>query len=76
MVPGANLISNKASIACVSGAGGGGIWGHFEHLSRGFRGQSSLRNFLDCKEEIFRFKEHLDWLKIDLNAAKIITVHD
>ena len=25
---------------------------------------------------ILGYKEHLDWLKIDLNAAKIITVQD
>ena len=32
-------------------------------------GQSSLRKFLESKE-------HLDGLKIDLNAAKIINVKD
>ena len=37
--------------------------------SRGFRGQSTLRKFL-CS------KEHLDWLKIDLNVAETITVQD
>ena len=35
----------------------------------GFKGRSALRKFL-------RSKEHLDWLKIDLNAAEIITVQD
>ena len=32
-------------------------------------GRSKLRKFLG-------FKEHLDWLKIDFNAAKIITVQN
>ena len=36
---------------------------------QGFSGQSPLRKFLGCKE-------HLDWLKIDLNAVKTITVQD
>ena len=45
------------------------VWGCFEPLSRGFRGQSPLRNFLGSKK-------HLDWLKIYLNAAKIITVQE
>ena len=39
-----------------------------ESLSRGFSGQSPLIKLLGSKE-------HLDWLKIDLNAAKI-TVQD
>ena len=34
-----------------------------------FNGQSTLRTFLDSKE-------HLDWLKIDLNVAEIITAHN
>ena len=37
--------------------------------SRGFRGQSPLSKVLGSKK-------HLDWLKIDLNAAEIITVQD
>ena len=36
--------------------------GGSETLSKDFRGQS--------------LKEHLDWLKTDLNAAKITTVQD
>ena len=40
-----------------------------EPLSRGFRGQSCLRKFLGSKE-------HLDWLKIDLNLAEIRTAQD
>ena len=47
----------------------GGRGGHSEPLTQGFRGQSPLRKFQDSKE-------HLDWHKIDLNAAKIITVQD
>ena len=35
----------------------------------GFWWQSPLREFLGSKE-------HLDWLKIELNATKIITLHD
>ena len=34
---------------------------------RGFRGWNTLTKFLD-------YKEHLDWFKIDLNVAEIITV--
>ena len=37
--------------------------------ARGFWGQSPLRKFLGSKE-------HLDWFKTDLNAAKIRTVQD
>ena len=37
--------------------------------SGGFRGRSTLRKLLGSKE-------HLDWLKIDLNVAEIITVQD
>ena len=40
-----------------------------ETLSKGFRGQNALRKLSGSKE-------HLDWLKIDLNAAKIITIQD
>ena len=41
----------------------------FWYPSRGFRGPSTLRKFLGSKE-------HLDWLKIDLNVAEMITVQD
>ena len=61
MIPGANIISRKASVASVNRAGGS------EPLSRGFRGWSPIRKFLGSKE-------HLDWLKIDLNTVKIRTV--
>ena len=58
-----NIISGKMSVASVNGAGGSrGVLG-------GFRGQSSLRWFLGSKE-------YLDWLKIDLNLAEIITAQD
>ena len=46
-----------------------GIWGRYESLIDSFRGRSPLRKFLDSKER-------LNWLKIDLNAAEIITVQD
>ena len=61
MIPGANIISRKASVASVNRAGGS------EPLNRGFRGWSPIRKFLGSKE-------HLDWLKIDLNTAKIRAV--
>ena len=38
-------------------------------LSGNFRGQDPLRKVLGSKE-------HLDWLKLDLNAAQITTVED
>ena len=62
MVLGVN-IRRKASVVSVNRAGGSG--GCSETLSRDFRRQSPQRKFLGSKE-------HLDWLKIDLNAAKII----
>ena len=67
--PGVN-ISEKASVARVNEAGGSsrrGDGGSSETLSRDFRGQNALRKLLGPKG-------HLDWLTIDLNAAKIITV--
>ena len=63
MIPGANIISGKASVMSVNRAG------RSEPFSRGFRGRSFLRKFLGSKE-------HLDWLKRDLNALKIKTVQD
>ena len=63
MIPGANIISGKASVASFNRAG------RSEPLSRGFRGWSPLRKFLGSKE-------HLDWLKIDLNAVEIRTVQE
>ena len=46
----------------------GGLGGVLR-LQRGFRGRSLLTKFLGSKE-------HLDWLKIDLNVAEIINVQD
>ena len=63
MIPGANLISRKAGVASVNRAR------ESEPLGRGFRRWSPLRKFLGSKE-------HLDWLKIDLNVAETITVQD
>ena len=67
MILGVNIISEKAYIVSVNRAGGSR--GCSEPLSKGFRGKRPLRKFL-CS------KEHLHWPKIDLNAAKIITVQD
>ena len=63
MVPGANIISGKASVASFNRAG------RSKPLSRGFMGWSPLRKSLDSKE-------YLDWLKTDLNAVEIRTVQD
>ena len=63
MIPGANIISGKASVARVNRAG------RSEPLSSGFRWWSPVRTFLGSKE-------HLDWLKIDLNAVETRTVQD
>ena len=63
MIPGANIISGKASVVRVNRAGGS------ETLSRAFRGWSPLRIFLGSKE-------HLHWLKIDLNAVEMRTIQD
>ena len=64
MIPGVNIIDGKVSIASVNEAcGSGGVL----RPQWGFRRQSPLGKFLASKW-------HLDWLKIDLNAAKITTV--
>ena len=61
-----NIINGKVSIASVNGAGGsGGVL----RLQLGIRGQSTFRKFSGSKE-------HLDWLKRNLNADEIITVHE
>ena len=62
-----NIISGKASIVSISEAGVSGRC--TEPLRMGFRGWSPLRKLLGSKE-------NLDWLKIDLNTAKIIIVQD
>ena len=56
-------MSGKASIVRFNGAGGS-----IRHSDL-FSGLHPLRKFLSSKEL-------LDWLKIDLNATKIITVQD
>ena len=57
-----NIIGRKVSVASVNGAGG-------------FRGvlRSQLR-FQGTLRKILGSKEHVDWLKIDLNVTEIITV--
>ena len=69
MIPRVNIISRKANVASINLAEG--AWGCSEPPRGGgeFRGLFPLRNFLGSKE-------HLDWLKIDLNMAEIITVQD
>ena len=56
-------MSGKAIVASFNRAG------RSEPLSGGFRGWSPLRKLLG-------FKEHLDWLKTELNAVEIRTVQD
>ena len=65
MIPGVNIIVGKVSVASSNGAGGSG--GCFE-TPPGVLG-AEHENFLGSKE-------HLNWLKTDLHAAKIITVQD
>ena len=60
MLPGVNIISGKASVAGVKGAGG---------ALNPSAGDSPLKNFLG-------FNEHLDWLKTFLNAAETSTFED
>ena len=62
MAPWVNIIGRKVRVASVNGAGGsGGV------LRSQLRFQGTLRKILGSKE-------HVDWLKIDLNVAEIITV--
>ena len=67
MISAVNIVTGKASIVSVDRAGGS--MGHSELLSEDSRGWSLLRKFLGCRE-------HIDWLKINLNIAKIVTVQD
>ena len=60
-ISGVNIIDRKVSVTSVSGV--------LRLPIRVFRGQSSLRKPLGSKE-------YVDWLKIDLNVAEIITVQD
>ena len=66
-IPQVNIIRRKESAVSANKAGGSG--GHCEPLSKGFKGRNPLRKFLGSKE-------HLDWLKIDLNVTEISTVED
>ena len=66
MIPGVNTIDGKVSIASVNGAGGSGV---FWDPNGDFREHNTLRKYLGSEE-------HLDWLKIDLNVAKIYSVQD
>ena len=59
MIAGVNIFSGKASIASINGAG------RIKPFSEGLMGWSPLRKLLGSKE-------HLQWLRKDLNAAKII----
>ena len=61
MVPRVIIISGKASIESASGAGGSG---------------GSLSPSAGVFRKFLGSKEHLDCLKIDLNAAEIITAQD
>ena len=61
MIPRMNIIDGKVSSGSINGAEGSGSV--LRRIKRGFWGGK----FLD-------FIGHLDWLKTDLNAAKIITV--
>ena len=57
MIPVANTISGKQAWRASTELGG--LRGHFETLSGGFR-------------KIVEFKDHLDWLEIDFNGGEII----
>ena len=67
MIPEGNIFIGKASAVSVNRVGGS--MGCSESLSGDFREQSPLRKILG-------FKGHIDWLKIDLNTAKIIVVQN
>ena len=76
MIPGENMIGRKASEAInkqdasVKRANGVGVsGGSSETPKESIRRRNPLKNLLSSTE-------HLDWLKIDLNAAKIITVQN
>ena len=66
MILGVNIIDKKVRVVSVNGVGDLGV---FWDPTREFRGRITLRKFLGSKE-------HLDWLKIDYNAAEITTVQD
>ena len=66
MIPGVNIFSRKVSIASINKAGRSG--GTLSPSARVLWGEALKKNLGS--------KEYLDWLKIDLNPAKIITVQD
>ena len=59
-----NIIGRKVSLTSANQAGGSGVVLRFQLQFQGI-----LRQILGSKE-------HVDWLKIDLNVAEIITVQD
>ena len=63
MVPEVNIIDGKASAANVDEAGR--FYGCSNTHSGGFRGSSPLGKCLGSRE-------HVDWFKIDLNAAELL----
>ena len=60
MIPGVNIIGRKVSIESQRNWG---VWGCSETPA------GPLRKFLGSEE-------HLNWLQINLNAAKVITIQD
>ena len=66
MIPGVKIISRKVSVTTQMELGGLGV---FWDPSKGFMGRNPLRKFSGSKKQ-------LDWLKIGLNTAKIITTED
>ena len=66
MIPRVNIISRKASVVSVNGAGRSR--GALSPSLRGLGGRAPLGKFLGSKR-------HLDLLEINLNEAKIIPVH-
>ena len=61
-----DIISGKASVASVNGAGGSEEKG-------GGGALCYSAGILDTQKNFLGSNEHLDWLKIDLNAAEIIS---
>ena len=60
MIPGVNIVGRKVSVASVNRAGG----------SRG------VPRPQQAPKKIFRLQKASELLKIDLNAAEIITIED
>ena len=61
MITGANIFSGKTSIASFNGTRGSG---------------GAVNPITEVYRKLVGSKEHLDWLKKDLNSAKIITVQN